>query len=131
RAGMSGDDFEAQLTAYLDGELAAGPAEAVAAHLRECPRCARAHQRQLAVRAALQASLPPLRAPDPLRASIRQTLRTAAGTAVVRSPPDWRWLAVAAVLVGIIISTTWNLAARRAAQQLLIGEVLTAHVRSL
>jgi anti-sigma factor RsiW len=128
---MSGDDFESQLGAYIDGELAAGPAAALTAHLRECPACARAHERQLAVRAALQAALPPLRAPQQLRAGIRQSLRATARTAAVRSRPDGRWLALAAVLVSIIISSTWSLAGRRAADQFLTSEVLASHVRSL
>lgn len=128
---MSGDDFEAQLSAYIDGELAAGPAEAVATHLRGCAACARAHERLLAVREALQASLPPLRAPEHLRMDLRRALRTAATTTVVRSMPDWRWLAAAAVLVAILVPATWSVATRRAAGQFLTGELLASHVRSL
>jgi len=128
---MTGDDFEPQLSAYIDGELAAGPAEAMAAHLRACPTCARAHERLLAVRAALQASLPPLRADDHVRSSIRATLRAAAGRPVARPLPTWRWLATAAALVGVTVVGTWAVAGRRAAGQSLTDQVLASHVRSL
>jgi anti-sigma factor RsiW len=41
------------LSAYLDRELAASEADAVAAHLRSCPECSKAHQDQLRLNAVL------------------------------------------------------------------------------
>src|SRR5438128_1388940 len=88
-------------------------------------------QRQLALRAAIQRSLPPLRASDALRRSIRQSLRGGTGVTTGPSLRDWRWLAVAAALATVVVSGTWMLAARRAASQLVTEEVLASHVRSL
>src|SRR2546427_2267322 len=42
--------FEAQLDAYLDGELAAPDAAELEQHLRACPDCSRLEQRRRALR---------------------------------------------------------------------------------
>jgi anti-sigma factor RsiW len=128
---VSNDDFEPYLSAYIDGELEPARAEAVAAHLGTCPTCTRVHERHLALRAALHEALPPLRAGDRLQRSVRQSLRGATRTRVVPSLREWRWLAAAAVLAMVVVSSTWTLAARRTADQLVPREVLASHVRSL
>jgi anti-sigma factor RsiW len=127
---MTCKDFEAQLGAYIDEELPAEAARDMAAHLGGCAACARAHERQLALRAAIQEQVPAFRAPDRLRASIRHAIRAEAGFAVARRLPQWRWLAAAALLVGVVAGT-WRLATTRATTEVLTEEVLASHVRSL
>ena len=56
--------FEAQLDAYLDGELAAVDARELEAHLTQCPECARFRDGRLALRAAITARVPAFQAPD-------------------------------------------------------------------
>lgn len=127
---MDCKDFETQLGAYVDGELGDAPAHDLEAHLRQCATCARAYERQLALREAMTAHAPSLVAPAELRTGIRQALRAAVRPAAARRLPEWRWLAAAAVLVGIV-GGTWQLAAHRAADEMLTGELLASHVRSL
>ena len=38
---MTHGNFEAQVDAYLDGELAAGDARTLEMHVAQCPECAR------------------------------------------------------------------------------------------
>ena len=73
---MNHDDARARLDAYLDCELAAADRWAVAAHVADCPECARAvaagvAQRQR-VRAAFAAPAAPAGLADRIRASLDQ-----------------------------------------------------------
>jgi len=123
-------DVEARLGAYLDDELDAAEAAAVAAHLKGCPRCGEHLDRLRAVRAALRAELPAYRAPDTLRMRVRDAVRESAPEVAPPRTPVWSWLAVAAALVLAVVGT-WKVTADRAAATVLTEEVLAAHVRSL
>jgi len=125
--------FEAQLDAYLDGELAAADARALEAHLIQCRECARFRDGRLELRAAISARVPAFQAPDVLRQRVRAALTTAART---RAPSrlslraTWRPLALAASLAVVALGS-WNLALQRAAGEALADDVLASHVRSL
>ncbi len=127
---MKHDDFAAQLDAYGDGELMGNEAREMERHLRECAACARAHERQRVLRATMRAQLPALTAPRELRSRVRLALRAAAGVTPARPRPEWRWLAAAAVLVGIVVGT-WKITDSRDAANAVVGEVLASHVRAL
>jgi anti-sigma factor RsiW len=130
---MTHSELELQMDAYVDGELAARDARDVEAHLRECRDCARQHDARVALGAAIRAEIPPLRAPDELRARVRATLRSAAGAPVTRwtmPPLGWRRLAFAASLALVALGS-WQLGSDRAAGAALSDQVLTSHVRSL
>ena len=130
---MTHSELELQMDAYLDGELAARDAREVEAHLRECRDCARQHDARVALGAAIRAEIPPLRAPDELRARVRATLRSAAGSPVPRRQTPalgWRWMALAASLVLVAVGS-WRLGSNRAAGAALSDQVLMSHVRSL
>src|SRR5512143_4355822 len=77
---MTHPGFEAQLDAYLDGELAAADARGLEAHLAQCPECARFRDERLELRAAIAAGIPAFQAPDVLRQRVRAALKTAART---------------------------------------------------
>src|SRR2546428_9262557 len=79
--------LEAQLDAYLDGELAADDARELEAHLVQCPDCARFRDGRIALRAAITAQVPVLQAPDALRERVRAALRQAGGTRSRRRIP--------------------------------------------
>ena len=49
---MTHPNLEAQLDAYLDGELAAADARALEAHIAQCPECARWRDDRVTLRAA-------------------------------------------------------------------------------
>jgi anti-sigma factor (TIGR02949 family) len=136
--------FEAQLDSYLDGELTAGDARELEAHIAECPECARFRDERLELRAAIIARVPAFQAPDALRNRVRAAVAAAARAqetterprafAPVRRrislPAVWRPLALAASLM-IAALGGWNLALRQAANDRLVDGVLASHVRSL
>src|SRR5437879_13348705 len=85
--------LEAQLDAYLDGELAADDARELEAHLVQCPECARFRDGRIALRAAITARVPALQAPDALRERVRAALRGAGGARPggrLAAPGRWR-----------------------------------------
>jgi anti-sigma factor RsiW len=121
--------FEAQLDAYLDGELAAPDAAELEAHLRTCPDCSRLERRRRALSAAVREHVLRFPAPDTLRARVRTALRADVnGTARRRS--YWPGLAVAASLAVVAVGS-WQVALRRAMGDALADQVLGSHVRSL
>jgi anti-sigma factor (TIGR02949 family) len=125
--------FEAQLDAYLDGELAAVDARELAAHIAQCPECARFRDGRLELREGVAARIPTFQAPDDLRERVRAALKTAARA---RAPHRfdvrgvWRPLALAASL-GIVALGSWNLSLRHANGESLADDVLASHIRSL
>ncbi|HYU01712.1 MAG TPA: zf-HC2 domain-containing protein, partial [Gemmatimonadales bacterium] len=130
---MTHPGFEAQLDAYLDGELAAVDARELEAHLAQCPECARFRDGRLELHAAITARVPVFPAPDALRDRVRAALRAAAPARAPRRlavPRLWRPLALAASLV-VVAAGSWRLALQRAAGETLAGDVLASHIRSL
>jgi len=130
---MTHPGFEAQLDAYLDGELAAGDAHELEAHIAQCPECARFRDGRLELRAAISARTPAFQAPDALRERVRAALRTETRGRAPRRlgwQGVWRPLALAASLVVVALGS-WNLALERAAGRALADDVLASHIRSL
>src|SRR2546427_5756330 len=122
--------LEAQLDAYLDGELAADDARELEAHLVQCPDCARFRDGRIALRAAITAQVPALQAPDALRERVRAALRVAGGARSGRriaAPVLWRSLALAASLAGVA-GGSWRLAPQRAAGGAPTHHGLPSHV---
>jgi anti-sigma factor RsiW len=133
---MTHPGFEAQLDAYLDGELAALDARELEAHLSECPACAQFRDGRLELRSAISAGVPAFQAPDILRQRVRAALKTAARA---RAPDRWslwslrgvwRPLAMAASLAVVAVGS-WNLAIQRTARDTLADNLLASHIRSL
>jgi len=125
--------FEAQLDAYLDGELAAVDARELETHLAQCPECAQVRDGRLELRAAITAHVPAFPAPAALRERVRGALRAAAPARVPRRLAVlrlWRPLALAASLAGVAVGS-WRLALQRAAGETLADDVLASHIRSL
>ena len=127
-------NFEAQLDAYLDGELAASDARELETHLAQCDECTRFRDRRLELRAAIVAGVPTFQAPAALRERIRTAAR--AGLASTRAPRRFtartllRPLALAASLAVVGLGS-WTLALQRAAGGALADDVLASHIRSL
>ena len=126
---MTHPAFEAQLDAYLDGELAASDAAELEAHLRACPDCARLERRRRAVSAAVRKHVLPFPAPDTLRARVRTALRADVNR-TARRRSYWPGLGVAASLAVVAVGS-WQVAVRRATGDALADQVLGSHVRSL
>src|SRR5260370_9548678 len=75
---MTHPSFEAQLDAYLDGELTTGDARELESHLAQCPECTRFRDGRLELRAAISARVPAFQASDTLRKRVRAALGGAA-----------------------------------------------------
>ncbi len=125
---MSHANFESQLDAYLDGELAAVDARELEAHVAQCRECTEFRDRRIALRAAIKARVPAFQASDVLRQRVRAPMRKPSMFGY-RARPS-RSLATAASLAVVALGT-WQLAARRSAGESLAGDVFTSHVRSL
>jgi anti-sigma factor RsiW len=119
--------FEAQVDAYLDGELAAGDARELETHLAHCPECTRFRNGRLELRAAIVTGVPTFQAPAALRERVRAAIR-APRRFTVQSL--WRPLALAASLAVVALGS-WTLALQRAAGATLADDVLSSHIRSL
>lgn len=123
---------EARIGAWVDGELVGDDARAAAAHLDACAACAARADAVRALGDAVRRELPPLAAPDLLRARIRADVRghaSGGGRALPR-----RWLAVAAsvlVVAGAASSAAWELGAAAARRGVLADELVAGHLRSL
>ena len=130
---MTHPSFEAQLDAYLDGELAAVDARELETHLAQCPECAQFRDGRLKLRAAITAHVPAFQAPTALRDRVRAALRAAAPAHAPRRltvPRLWRPLALAASLAVVAVGS-WRLALQHAAGETLTDDVLASHIRSL
>jgi anti-sigma factor (TIGR02949 family) len=117
---------EAQLDAYLDGELEPADAHALESHLGHCPECTRFLDARLALRSAIKARVPRLQAPTPLVEHVRNQMRP-------RRPVPrvvWRSLALAASLA-VVAFGGWRFGFQRGVGATLADEVLTSHIRSL
>jgi len=122
--------FEAQIDAYVDGELNPADAGELETHLRGCAECARLERRRRTLSGVVRAEIPRFTAPPALRASVRQALRAEAGRSAWPRVASWRALAVAASLVVVALGS-WRLGAHRAAGNAIADQVLASHVRSL
>ena len=130
---MAHADMEAQIDAYLDGELAASDAAELETHLAGCATCGRFRDDRLALRTAIAAQLPRSQAPEALRGRVRAALRKASAPSRTRrfaQPTAWRWLALAASHAVVAVGS-WRLALGHTESEILTDEVLASHVRSL
>jgi len=124
---MTHPNLEAQLDAYVDGELAAADARALEAHIAQCSECARWRDDRVTLRAAIKSQIPVLRAPDVLRQRVRTQIRSGSR---FRAIVVWRSLALAAS-VAVVAFGGWQLGLQRGRGESLAAEVLTSHIRSL
>jgi anti-sigma factor RsiW len=130
---MTHPDVEAQVDAYLDGELATSDAVELEAHLAGCATCGRFRDDRLALRKAIAARMPRLEASASLRGRVRAAVREVAAPNGARRPASllaWQWLAFAATLAAVAVGS-WRLAVVHTASSTLADEVLASHVRSL
>ena len=128
--------WQAQLSAYADGELSTTDSLAVAQHVTGCKACAREFNDLLLAMKTIREQMPSLKAPNALRARVLADLARADFAAPARGAPRasarWNGWLVAATLV--LVAGSGYLAGTRMAAprtQSVDDAVLAAHVRSL
>jgi anti-sigma factor RsiW len=125
-----------RLSAHIDGELDAGEAVDVAAHLAACEACAAEYNLLLSTVESIRQNLPRLRAPNALRERVVAAIREPAAPGertirAARSYGSYRAWALAAS-VAVMIGVAYGIGARTTAPSGEMAEaMLTAHVRSL
>jgi anti-sigma factor RsiW len=124
-----------RLSPFLDDELDPVVSGEISRHLKLCPSCAAALDRQRKLGESLRRDLEYHRAPDLLRARVMRDVRAALGREGVRARPaaqPWRWLSAAAALV-VVAGGAWfitTLPGTRA-DELTAREAVSGHIRSL
>ncbi len=129
---MHCEDTHNLIHPYVDGELDLVRSLEIERHLQECPACAQDYKNLEALRATLSSGAVRFKAPPVLQRRIQASLGKASKAASPSVMP-WRWLAIAASLAFIVVST-WSLVrvlSVRPTEDPLTNEVLASHVRSL
>ncbi|MDB4900283.1 MAG: putative transrane anti-sigma factor [Gemmatimonadetes bacterium] len=123
-----------KLDAYLDDELAPSDAEVIAAHVAECPDCAREYAALAATSRRLEEGLVHYQAPDVLRARILSAMAQPRTSARAPSWAQWTRLAAAAVVIAAASSALTVATLHRGVgspRSPVADEILASHVRSL
>jgi anti-sigma factor (TIGR02949 family) len=132
------DQVRDLLDAYHDGELPASERAAVERHLTSCESCARDYDQLRQLSNTMREQMPPLAAPDLLRARVRAALRkpqpapAEPGWPAIQRANWFQWIAAALMLT--IGSSAVTVAVMHRSMPLgdrINSEVVAAHVRSL
>jgi anti-sigma factor RsiW len=128
---MTCDEAEVLIHALIDGELDAGHAREVEAHVAQCPRCAAslAAYRQMS-RAIATADLR-YSAPQSLRLRVEAALPKAAVTPVPSRRAVLRGFALGSGLSAIAATGLFAIVVRNDDQDRINAEIVSAHLRSL
>jgi anti-sigma factor RsiW len=127
---MTCEEARILLHALIDGELDAGHASAVEAHVASCPRCAVQLHDYRVMRQALAAPALRHQAPAQLRARIEGALPWRPAAAPSRRSL-LKGLAMGSVLSGALAASLVVFVVRREEDQRILGDVVSAHLRSL
>jgi anti-sigma factor RsiW len=120
------------LNGYADHELDLVNHLEIEKHLRDCAMCAREHENNRALKAALADDSFYFHAAPDLKKRVRTALRRETNEESARSKFwHWRSLALAASLAAIVILSFLLFAARPAGEELLAQEITSAHIRSM
>ena len=127
---MNCDEAEVLLHALFDGELDAGNAREVEAHLAGCPNCAARLREIQSLRKAMTPAALRHAAPAALRARIEGKL-PAPRAAIASRRSVIKGFALGATASALAASGVLVLAMRAGDERRLLGEVVSAHLRSM
>src|SRR3989442_8709558 len=130
---MTCTDIQAAIHGYLDGELDAVRNLEVEQHLQHCAVCSQTYKAAQALQTAVKTGAQYFPASADLRTRIQSSVRQLSKGEQIFPTMPWRWLAVAASVVFVVI-LAWALIPSRYgldAEQLVTQEVVSSHVRSL
>lgn len=134
---MNCKDTEEVIHGYLDGELDLVRSLAVEQHLKDCPVCAAAHRERQSLRTAIARSSLYFEAPKRLEKRVRSALRQASSAEARAEGPSWRWnwiwlrLLTPLAATALVLLIALPLVTRHSAEDRLLEEIVSAHVRSL
>jgi len=129
---MTCEEAEFLLHALADGELDAGHARDVEAHVAACPRCAQRLREIREVRQALAGRSLRYEAPASLRASIEKALpKSAAPRPQTSRRTLLKGFALGSGLTGALAASVLVWALRHDDERRIVGEAVSAHLRSL
>jgi anti-sigma factor RsiW len=129
---MTCDDAGVLLHALLDGELDAGHAREVEAHLAGCPRCAAQLRDYRAMRQAMSGANLSFAAPAALRSRIDAIMPAAPARAPAPSRRSLlKGFAFGSALSAAAAASVLFVVVRSDEDQRILGDVVSAHLRSL
>jgi len=115
----------------MDGELDPLRNLEIEQHLQHCAVCSQSYKADQALQTAVKTGAQYFPAPADLRKRIQSSVRQVGKSQRTLPVMPWRWLAVAASVVFVVI-LAWALIPRGLdAEQLVAQEVVSSHVRSL
>lgn len=126
---MNCDEARVLIDALVDGELDAGHAREVEAHIAECPACAARLREVQAFRQTMGAKTLRFEAPAALRGRIESKLPVPAAKASRRSL--LKGFALGATVSAMAASGLLVMVVRQDDDRRVLGEVVSAHLRSL
>lgn len=129
---MNCSDVQNLLDGYIDGELDLVRNLEIEDHLQSCKVCAPIYKSRQMLQAQMQSGGLAYKAPQHLRKHIQVSLRQAEQSGPRQRSIVFRWLAVAALLLMVLI-TSWSLIRSFSTPSLdpLASSVLASHLRSL
>ena len=130
---MNCREVQPLIDGYVDGELGPIHNREIEEHLQSCSVCSKLHHEHQALQAATRDSSLYFKAPATLQRRIWSSLRQDRKSQPILSIAPWRWVGIAASLTLVAI-LTWRvvpLVQSPVADDQLIQEVTSAHVRSL
>ena len=128
---MNCTDIQVAIHGYMDGELDPLKNLEIEQHLQHCAVCSQSYKADQALQTAVKTGAQYFPAPADLRKRIQSSVRQVGKSQRTLPVMPWRWLAVAASVVFVVI-LAWALIPRGLdAEQLVAQEVVSSHVRSL
>jgi anti-sigma factor RsiW len=131
---MTCEETRILLHALIDGELDAGHASEVEAHVASCPGCAVQLRDYRVMRQALAAPALRHQAPAALRARIEGALPSRRAVVPIVAPSRrslLKGMAMGSVLSGALAASLVVFVMRNEEDQRILGDVVSAHLRSL
>jgi anti-sigma factor RsiW len=128
---MTCEETRLLVHALIDGELDAGHASEVEAHVAGCPGCAAQLRDYRAMRQALAAPALRHQAPAALRARIEGALPSRRAVVAPSRRSLLQGLAMGSVLSGALAASLVVFVLHRQEDQRVLGDVVSAHLRSL
>jgi anti-sigma factor RsiW len=128
---MTCEETRELVHALIDGELDAGHAREVEAHVATCPRCAAQLRDYRVMRQALAAPALRYSAPPALRARIEGALPGRRAVVVPSRRSLLKGMAMGSVLSGALAASLVVFVMNREEDQRVLGDVVSAHLRSL